>query len=254
MLEVVPGLLLGSMGDALAVISRVPSVTKQYTVTHILTIANDPLDWSDYDQSESVASTDKNKAGSQLDGGGGHCESGDPVKGEDVMCETSDHGDPVHDESVMSDPVMGEEVDLTVTHGRFKTKFVCSADMSESDLLHHFEPCCRFIKEGVERGTVLVHWCVCLCLYVCVCCIMRNYLFIDLLYRYACSVHGISRSVTMVLAYQMWSEGRPFQVLFDNLRERKPEIRCGLTHTHTINILLVSFSVLYIPQAQSWLC
>ena len=197
MLEVVPGLLLGSMGDALAVMSRVPSVTKQYTVTHILTIANDPLDWSDYDQSESLASTDKNKTHGG-DGGGGLCEPGDPVKRgdvlcepgdpvksgdvtgqdsvpgdpvkvEDVMCEASDPGDPVQGEGVMSDPEMGEgvkEVDSTVTLGRFKTKFVCLADMPKSDLLHHFEPCCRFIQEGVARGTVLVHWYVC---YVCVC-------------------------------------------------------------------------------------
>ena len=37
-------------------------------------------------------------------------------------------------------------------------KFIEVADMPKSDLLHHFESCCHFIKEGRERGTVLVHW------------------------------------------------------------------------------------------------
>ena len=37
-------------------------------------------------------------------------------------------------------------------------KYIEVADMPKSDLLHHFESCCRFIKEGRERGTVLVHW------------------------------------------------------------------------------------------------
>ncbi len=36
--------------------------------------------------------------------------------------------------------------------------FVQVADMPTSNLLDHFETCARFIKEGVEQGTVLVHW------------------------------------------------------------------------------------------------
>lgn len=47
MLEVRPGLLLGSMGDALAVFTRVPSVVKQYHVTHVLSICNQPPEWMD---------------------------------------------------------------------------------------------------------------------------------------------------------------------------------------------------------------
>ena len=39
MLEVRNGVLLGSMGDALAAITRVASVTKAHSITHILTIA-----------------------------------------------------------------------------------------------------------------------------------------------------------------------------------------------------------------------
>lgn len=40
-----------------------------------------------------------------------------------------------------------------------------------------------------------------------------------------CSEHGISRSVTVVLAYLMWSEHRPLKVLYLDLKERRPEIR-----------------------------
>lgn len=45
MTEIRPGLLLGSMGDALAVAARTPSVAKHHKVTHVLTIANSPPDW-----------------------------------------------------------------------------------------------------------------------------------------------------------------------------------------------------------------
>ena len=37
-------------------------------------------------------------------------------------------------------------------------KFIELADMPKSDLLHHFEECCQFIRGGRERGTVLIHW------------------------------------------------------------------------------------------------
>ena len=42
-------------------------------------------------------------------------------------------------------------------------KFIAVADMAKSDLLFHFKECCRFVRDGRERGTVLVHWCVCVC-------------------------------------------------------------------------------------------
>jgi len=35
--------------------------------------------------------------------------------------------------------------------------FVRVADLPKSNLLHHFEQCIKFIKEGVERCPVLVH-------------------------------------------------------------------------------------------------
>ena len=46
MLEVRPGLLLGSMGDALAVFTRVPSLVARYHVTHVLSLCNDPPEWT----------------------------------------------------------------------------------------------------------------------------------------------------------------------------------------------------------------
>ena len=120
MLQVRPGLLLGSRGDALAVLSRVPSITKQYTVTHVLTLANEPLE----------------------------------VEGERVDGEEGDSGDGDGD---------GKSVESCKGNKRrrgppIKTMFVKVADMPGSDLLHSFESCIQFIKEGVEQGTVLVHW------------------------------------------------------------------------------------------------
>lgn len=117
MLQVRPGLLLGSRGDALAVLSRVPSVTKLYTVTHVLTLANEPLEMDD----------------------------GDGVEG--------DSGDGKSDESCKE--IGGKK---RRRGPPMKTMFVKVADIPGSDLLHSFEPCIQFIKEGVEQGTVLVHW------------------------------------------------------------------------------------------------
>ena len=122
MLQVRPGLLLGSRGDALAVLSRVPSITKQYTVTHVLTLANEPLE----------------------------------VEGERVDGEEGDSGDGDGDGD-------GKSVESCKGNKRrrgppIKTMFVKVADMPGSDLLHSFESCIQFIKEGVEQGTVLVHW------------------------------------------------------------------------------------------------
>ena len=47
MLEVCPRLLLGSMGDALAVFTRVRSVVAQYRVTHVLSLCNERPEWMD---------------------------------------------------------------------------------------------------------------------------------------------------------------------------------------------------------------
>ena len=61
MLEVRPGLLLGSMGDALAVFTRVPSVVAQYHVTHVLSLCNEPPEWM-----EEVPSEEEGGSGSEV--------------------------------------------------------------------------------------------------------------------------------------------------------------------------------------------
>ena len=147
MLEVRSGLLLGSMGDALAAITRVPSITKVHTITHVLTIANQPLDWSIV---------------------GGQSEDQPPpdaISGGDKEAAKVEHGDSEQDESEGGEGVWvtGEDVEVggvrRETRCGFETMFVRLPDMPSSDLLHHFEPCCQFIRGALERRrTVLVHW------------------------------------------------------------------------------------------------
>ena len=146
MLEVRRGVLLGSLGDALAAITRVASITKIYTITHVLSITNQPLDWS-------------------LVGGGGprsrgqeqqateSCESEEVASGASADRETSDDG------GVAVEREIGVGESARSTSFGFRSLFVRLPDLPTSDLLHHFEECCHFIREAVEsKGTVLVHW------------------------------------------------------------------------------------------------
>ena len=146
MLEVRNGVLLGSMGDALATITRVASITKVYSITHILSIANHPLDWS-LVRSEPEAKS-RNYTNGDLepiaDGSDGKTREG----GESGEVEKS--------EDVRDVEVGGVKKEA---HCGFETMFVCLPDIPSGDLLHHFEGTCRFIREAVDqRGTVLVHW------------------------------------------------------------------------------------------------
>ncbi len=176
MLEVFPGLLLGSEGDAMAVLARTPSITKQHTVTHILTISNEPLDLS---ESNAVLVESERRAGVESGVGDGvESEGRAGVEGavgdgvESGMGE-SGVGDGVesggrdgvdaggHDgvENGRKDDVEGGAVKVASPPKKMLVKFVCLADMPESDLLHHFLPSCQFIQEGLRTGgTVLVHW------------------------------------------------------------------------------------------------
>ena len=185
MLEVSPGLLLGSEGDAMAVLARTPSITKQYTVTHILTISNEPLDLSESnavlvgsDSVESGGSDGVESGGRDAVESGGRdaVESGgrDGVEsgGRDAVesggrdsveagghesVESGKREDGVED--VRKNGVGSEVVKVASLPKKMLVKFVCLADMPESDLLHHFLPSCQFIQEGLRTGgTVLVHW------------------------------------------------------------------------------------------------
>ncbi len=40
----------------------------------------------------------------------------------------------------------------------FSYKYVHAFDMDTEDLLSHLEECLEFVKEGCEKGGVLVHW------------------------------------------------------------------------------------------------
>ena len=59
-------------------------------------------------------------------------------------------------------------------------------------------------------------------------------------FLHASSEYGISRSVTVVLAYLMWSEGRSFQLLHDELKEKKPEVR-SVSHRFKVTLMVLSF-------------
>lgn len=118
MVEVGFHLLLGSEGDARAVVSEGGRL-QEHRVTHILSITSQQPDWVNPDLEDDVDDDD------------------------------------IHDskeEGVVKEPAAVL---------RFATLFIQADDSPDTDLLHRFEQCCQFIKEGVEQqGTVLVHWCV----------------------------------------------------------------------------------------------
>lgn len=73
-----------------------------------------------------------------------------------------------------------------------KNKFIQVTDIAQEDLIHHFEDTFQFIKEGQEKGVVLVH-----CYF------------------------GVSRSATIVIAYLM----KKYQISFDEAFLRVKEKR-----------------------------
>jgi protein-tyrosine phosphatase len=77
----------------------------------------------------------------------------------------------------------------------FKYKTIAVADTSQSGLLRHFPAAVAFIKEGINRGGVLVHC-------------------------YA----GVSRSSACVIAYLMQEKGMQFQDAFSFASKRRPII------------------------------
>ena len=150
MLEVRSGVLLGSMGDALAAITRVASITKVYSITHILTIANQPLDWS-------IVHSEPQQP-PEISGKQEKAAEGNGKKEVEYESDEDDEMGRVEGEGVGDVEVEVGGVRREV-RCKFETMFVCLPDMPSSDLLHHFPTSCEFIREAVDqKGTVLVHW------------------------------------------------------------------------------------------------
>ena len=145
MVEVKEGLLLGNEDDA-AVMASGGRHHKKRTVSHILSIMNEPPDWSD------VAPTDSDHENGPRDGDDG---SKDGVNSPKDGVNSPKEGD---DGSKGEEGEGGSEEGGGSKPSRVVTKFVQAADHPETDLLHHFESCCQFIKQGVGLGGVLVHW------------------------------------------------------------------------------------------------
>lgn len=145
MVEVREGLLLGSEGDAEAVASgkqRITNSKKRPRVTHVLSISNHPPHWSEPDTpfvGERKEREVEEKRGEE--------EENEEVEGEGKENEVEDKGGE------------GEKKNADACKpSKLVTKFIEASDLPSTDLLHHFGECCQFIKQGVERGGVLVHW------------------------------------------------------------------------------------------------
>lgn len=154
MMEVRPRLLLGSAGDAEAIVGSVRSVTKQHPrVTHVVSVTNETPHWYPSVVAEGAGEGGGEEAegveggGEGVEGGGGEEE----VEGEVVMEDGEEERQPV---GVVKRERVGRAGQL-----KFQTLFVQASDVPSTDLLHRFESCCMFIKAGLERGgATLVHW------------------------------------------------------------------------------------------------
>ena len=139
MVEVRAGLLLGNEDDALALFSK-----KHAGVSHILSVTSQPPDWADPDQSDAAVVPSRVEAGD-----GEALDDAVPRScgeiGEAGVSESADTG--------LEDPCTHDHAPPPLT-----TMFLQATDVPDTDLLHHFERCCQFIKQGVEQGGILVHW------------------------------------------------------------------------------------------------
>lgn len=155
MLEVRPRLLLGSMGDAMAVFTRVASVVASHKVTHVLSLCNERPEWMN--ELDSELELENSGSGEEMD-------DIEEEKTEDKLSVTVDVGSRSIETKDEEEGAGRKSKKRQRRRGKgcmelpkWK-KFVEVADMPKSDLLHHFESCCHFIREGREKGTILVHW------------------------------------------------------------------------------------------------
>lgn len=77
----------------------------------------------------------------------------------------------------------------------FTYKVIEVADQSQVNLIRHFPAAISFVKEGVQKGGVLVH-----------------------------CFAGVSRSATIVIAYLMQDRGMSFHQAFQFASQRRPVI------------------------------
>jgi hypothetical protein len=140
MVEVRAGLLLGNEDDAEAVASG--TNRKHGHITHILSITNEPPDWTHPDQSDALAAPPSPSTETEVAVGEVEDGSEGVVEGGEAQEVTQEEGG---GSGVCKVPPL-------------TTMFVQASDVPGTDLLHRFEECCQFIKQGVEQGGVIVHW------------------------------------------------------------------------------------------------
>jgi len=180
MVEICPGLLLGSEGDAMAALTRAPSITKKHNITHILSLTRDPLDLADTvgvmldslsledDRGQEKSSPDPLDESESLP-----VDNDIPTEDSDTVSKAKDETAESTEAATDSKPVgpAVEEAVVATTNGsglngtssdsdkRIVLKFISINDMPEADLLHLFEPCCQYIQQAIRSGgTILVHW------------------------------------------------------------------------------------------------
>ena len=171
MVELNAGLVLGSEQDAKDVIRGLGITEKALTVNHVLSITQHKPDWFVGVQgNEGVIVQDAEHEGVIQDVQGAEGVIRDVQGTEGVITQDEQDTEGVIQdiqgaEGVIQDVPEAEGVIQDVqgvervnTQGRTKFMFVAATDEDSTDLLSHFEACCRFIKEGVECGCVLVHW------------------------------------------------------------------------------------------------
>ena len=181
MVEVNAGLVLGSGQDAKDVIRGLGITEKALTVNHILSITQHEPDWFvGVQRNEGVIVQDAEHEGviQDVQRAEGVIQDVQGTEGVITQDEQDTEGviqdvqgaegvikDVQGAEGVIKDVPGAEGVIQDVqgaervnAQGRTKFMFVVATDEDSTDLLSHFEACCRFIKEGVECGCVLVHW------------------------------------------------------------------------------------------------
>ena len=139
--------------------TRVPSVWAQHEVTHVLSLCNEKPEWID----QLAPETEGREVGEE------EAEGGEIKEQEEEEEEEEGRDGPVVGAGEQAEDNSEEMMKGKGRRGRRRRRrrkvelprrrmFIQVLDMPKSDLLHKFEACCQFSKEGREKGSVLVHW------------------------------------------------------------------------------------------------